>query len=232
MATLHYWNRNTTRNKKLLELFRKTGDLKLSAAHFEIGAVAAREALKKMGCEFPRKKLLASGACSRNKELVLRMYHNGDSLPMIAKAVGTTRRSVRRFLRYKGIENHTPRLRRRETHYNWKGGRVVDKDGYVLLLSPNHPHCRKHTGYVFEHRLVMEKVIGRFLLPEEVVHHRDGNKQNNRPDNLQLFSENSKHLAHELKGRVPKWTPDGLARMKAGIARSAIARRERNLRSP
>src|SRR5262245_38465839 len=52
----------------------------------------------------------------------------------------------------------------------WRGGRTVDKSGYVLLLRPEHPYANRH-GYVREHRLVMEQVLGRYLLPTEVVHH-------------------------------------------------------------
>lgn len=62
----------------------------------------------------------------------------------------------------------------------------------------------------------MEAVIGRYLTSEEVVHHKDGNKQNNTPSNLELFMKNADHLAYELKGRVPKWTEAGMDRILAG----------------
>lgn len=69
---------------------------------------------------------------------------------------------------------------------NWRGGRRVDKDGYVLIHTPYHPFC-DGDGYVREHRLVMEKVLVRFLLPEEVVHHKEDPVSDNHPDNLVLL---------------------------------------------
>ncbi len=78
-------------------------------------------------------------------------------------------------------------------------GRTVDKSGYALVRAPRHPHCNSG-GYVREHRLVMEQVIGRYLLPDEVVTHLDGNKANNNPANLKLYASNSAHKVDQLRG--------------------------------
>jgi len=83
----------------------------------------------------------------------------------------------------------------------WNGGRIVDKDGYVLLKSIDHPLATA-AGYVREHRLVMEKKIGRYLTRDEVVHHIDGDRQNNRIENLELFSDNSTHVSVTQTGHV------------------------------
>lgn len=101
---------------------------------------------------------------------------------------------------------------------------MIDGDGYVLIHTPTHPHATA-AGYVREHRLVMESMIGRHLEPGEVVHHIDGDKQNNRPDNLQLFAANGEHLKVELTGRVPKWTEDGKRRIREGVRLSVVRRR-------
>ncbi len=71
--------------------------------------------------------------------------------------------------------------------------RKIDKTGYVQIQMPGHPFA-DHKGYVREHRLVVEQKIGRYLRPEEVVHHIDGDKQNNKIGNLMLFSTHRKHL--------------------------------------
>jgi len=76
----------------------------------------------------------------------------------------------------------------------WKGG-TTTKSGYNLIHTPTHPYCDRH-GYVREHRLVMEKHLGRTLLPMEVVHHINNDKKDNRITNLMLFSSNSEHTIH------------------------------------
>jgi hypothetical protein len=75
---------------------------------------------------------------------------------------------------------------------NWKGGKIESR-GYVMLYAPSHPFATK-LGYVFEHRLKIEKKIGRFLKPKEVVHHKNGNKKDNSLKNLVLFSTHSEHI--------------------------------------
>jgi len=59
---------------------------------------------------------------------------------------------------------------------------------YIELFLPNHPMATKR-GTVLEHRLVMADHIGRWLKPEENVHHKNGNKQDNRIENLELWSK-------------------------------------------
>ncbi len=85
-----------------------------------------------------------------------------------------------------------------KNHPSWKGGRYIDKIGYILIYSPNHKFKTKK-GYVLEHRLVVEKFIGRLLNPKEAVHHIDENKQNNKIENLMLFENNGKHIKFHLK---------------------------------
>lgn len=68
----------------------------------------------------------------------------------------------------------------------------VMRRGYVGIPAKDHPYATAN-GYVLEHRLVMEQLIGRYLEPHEVVHHVDENKQNNDPSNLRLYSSESEH---------------------------------------
>ena len=81
----------------------------------------------------------------------------------------------------------------------WKGGRVYSTDGYIWTMCPDHPKATKK-GYVYEHRLVMEKAIGRYLSSDEVVHHIDGVKDNNSLQNLALTNF-SQHSRHHCEGR-------------------------------
>jgi len=87
-----------------------------------------------------------------------------------------------------------------EKHYNWKGGIRKMADGYIFIYSPDHPNTTKQK-YVLEHRLVMEKHLGRYLTKKEVVHHINHNPSDNRIENLMLISDNGKHTSLELKGR-------------------------------
>lgn len=80
----------------------------------------------------------------------------------------------------------------------WQGGRKTRKDGYVQIYSPDHPSVADYP-YVLEHRLIMEKHLGRYLSPEEVVHHKDKNPSNNDIDNLELFANHSEHISKAHK---------------------------------
>ena len=78
-----------------------------------------------------------------------------------------------------------------ENNPNWKGGRMIGSGGYVLIKMREHPRAN-NCGYIREHRLVMEKYLGRYLKPSEIVHHLDGNRQNNKIENL-LLTKSSRH---------------------------------------
>lgn len=78
---------------------------------------------------------------------------------------------------------------------NWRGGTY--RHFYWMVFAPEHPNAGKR-GYVAEHRMVMSKILGRPLREDEVVHHKDGNKYNNTPENLQLMSKGGRGKYHGI----------------------------------
>ena len=80
---------------------------------------------------------------------------------------------------------------RGENHPRWKGGRRL-RNGYVDILKPEHPFTG-YDGYVSEHRLIVEKYLGRYLTKIECVHHLNDNKCDNRIENLVVFNTNANH---------------------------------------
>ncbi len=90
----------------------------------------------------------------------------------------------------------------REGNVNWKGGRIGGNGDYVHILFRNHPKANK-AGYIMEHRLIMEKKIGRFLNKDDVVHHINKKKDDNRIENLVLLGK-IEHDTFHFKERAEK----------------------------
>lgn len=86
---------------------------------------------------------------------------------------------------------------RRENHGRWKGGKTKSAHGYICVRVENDDPMismvKKGSNYVYLHRLTMAKRIGRPLYAWEVVHHKDGNKQNNEIENLVLLEDKADH---------------------------------------
>jgi hypothetical protein len=91
---------------------------------------------------------------------------------------------------------------RMEKHPSWIGGRRLNHNGYVQIRIPE--HHRAVNGYVFEHIVVAEEKIGRRLEPNEHVHHKDHNRTNNDPSNLEVIDikEHAKLHSRPRKGKV------------------------------
>lgn len=110
-----------------------------------------------------------------------------------------------------------------EANGRWGGEKRITSEGYVAVrVAVDHPHGWGPSGlknfrYAYEHHVVMMEVIGRPLNPDEIVHHRDGNRTNNVISNLELLTR-SDHA--RLHGDAPQ-ARDTLGRFRAGAPRCA-----------
>lgn len=83
----------------------------------------------------------------------------------------------------------------------WKGGKAK-LYGYIFIKQPFHPNCNKQK-YVKRAILVMEKYLNRFLKFDEIVHHINGIKNDDRIENLKLFKSNSEHIKFHWDNGLP-----------------------------
>ena len=92
------------------------------------------------------------------------------------------------------------RLKMGLSHFKRQGGELRKKTtkGYITIYMPEHPNSNSGNR-VFEHRLIMEKKIGRYLKKNEIVHHLNGKKDDNRLENLYLVRSKKEHRLVELR---------------------------------
>lgn len=131
------------------------------------------------------------------------MYKSGMTQMEIAKHFGVSQKVVWRFMRNNGIKARVAAKRDQagEKNSSWKGGVVRDSAGYILVKRDGHPRAKACGGYVREHILVAEKILGRRIKRDEHVHHINGDKSDNRPENLAVMSASDHISYHKKKGR-------------------------------
>lgn len=129
------------------------------------------------------------------------LYNSGLGTKRIAERVHISAGSIYHRLKLLGIvmRNHSQALSG-EISPNWRGGRFIDKRGYVRVW--NEGHLTKGSKYIAEHILVWEKVNGKPLPKGYIIHHLNGIKSDNRPCNLAAMS--SKRHSHILPAKAKR----------------------------
>lgn len=103
----------------------------------------------------------------------------------------------------------------------YTGGRIVQDGGYLWEFCPVHPKCNKW-GYVQQHRLVFERHHGRFLRKWEIVHHLDGDKLNNDPNNLVAIDKKTHMAIHQKIRHDTQYPPLTRDVVKDALARGGL----------
>jgi len=169
---------------------------------------------------------MAKRIISPTKEELNHLYWGRNlTLAEVGSHYGVTGKCISQYLDRLGIPTRSPSEVHRLTYEQgrcklpkdmqrdnspcWKGGRYTNR-GYVFvtIYEDNPYYCMgmKNTGIgkrILEHRLVMAQELGRPLLPSEKVHHRNGIKSDNRPENLKLVSPASHLIYSELCAHCP-----------------------------
>lgn len=117
----------------------------------------------------------------------------------------------------------TPKNNTGANNPNFAGGKYIDDKGYVRILLPDHP--RNIRGYVYEHRLLMEKYLGRYLEQWETVHHINEIKTDNRIENFFLCTH-KEHSAVHMEGR--KTSQDQKNKLRENIKNTKPHTRKRD----
>lgn len=125
---------------------------------------------------------------------------SGESLRSIARSIGCCYQTLQYWREKWGLPKLKPTQLHGADHPNWKGGLSIDPQGYRLVYSPG--RTRKVHPYSYEHVLIAEEMIGRRLTKGEHVHHIDGDKLNNAPENLLVVSDQKHKLLHGQLERV------------------------------
>lgn len=110
---------------------------------------------------------------------------------------------------------------------SWKDGRTKAGGGYIFIYCPEHPFADINKR-VKEERLIIERILGRYLLKTEIVHHKNRIKDDNRAENLQVVSSVSEHMDIHKSFKGHKHTKEAKRKMSEAHKRRKEIKRRAN----
>lgn len=167
---------------EMIEAYERGKTIKDIAAEFGYSTGKTYYILRDAGCKFRRHGFI--GNHTEETKQKISNAHKGKHLSQETR----NKMSEMKKCHFNGINGY--------------GHLKQHAKGYVLAYVPEHPHASAD-GYVFLHTIVMERVIGRYLRPDEVVHHINHIKDDNRIDNLALMNKHE-HMSMHMKERIAK----------------------------
>lgn len=177
----------------VVQTYQRLQSASATAAELGLSKGSVRNYLIRAGVQLIPTKFAPKGLGLLDADIARMYVEEKKSSREIARALGVDAASVLKNLERQGIARRPSEVGESgPSSPHWKGGRFVHQTGYVYLKMPDHP-CADARGYVLEHRLVMERHIGRPLSAEEVVHHIDRNRRNNQIQNLMLLPSKEEH---------------------------------------
>ncbi len=130
------------------------------------------------------------------ENLLKQLYSQNIGSQKVADILGVSKTVVLSRLRKLGIVRPPTKFEPGDKNFSWKGGYAYHHDGYVYKRTGDH--------YTFEHRVVMEGILGRKLEKGEIVHHINEIRNDNRPENLKVMSRPEHMVLHHLGKKRPK----------------------------
>lgn len=180
---------------KAIEKYNSGLSLEVVGKLFNVNGVTIRNVLKGHNVERRKQGNKSKIFDSIFTKSVIDLYNNGFSQEKIASQFFTSQKTISRLLKFNNINCG---VKFGENHHSWKGGKHL-QNGYVFVsINKDSPYSSMaiSNGYILEHRLVMAQKLNRPLEKHETVHHINGNKQDNRIENLQL--RHGKHGKHQV----------------------------------
>lgn len=141
---------------------------------------------------------------------------NNDLVIIFKRSVASIQHKANRLKIHKNPKVNKlirSKVRSGEKSSSWKGGRKLSKKGYILILKKGYKGTDIN-GYIFEHRYVMEQFLGRHLNKDEVVHHINENKTDNRIENLKLMTNSEHTIFHNTGTKMSIETREKMRKSK------------------